>query len=50
MRTCRTRPKRVTFVAALGRSGLDEIVHQPEGVLFVPDVPERVIAIAFLQN
>ena len=36
-------------MAVLRRSGLDEIVHQPEGVLFIPDVPEGVIAIAFLQ-
>ena len=36
-------------MAAFGGSCLDEIVHQPKGVLFVPDVAEGVVSIALLQ-
>ena len=36
-------------MAALGRGGLDEIVDQSQHVLFVPQVAERIIAIALLQ-
>ena len=34
---------------ALGRSGLNQIIYQPQGVLFVPNVAKRIISVALLQ-
>ena len=42
-------PERIGLMAALGCGGLDEIIHQLEGVLFVPEIAEGVIAVRLLQ-
>ena len=34
---------------ALGRGGLNEIVHQTQGIFFIPNVPEWIISVALLQ-
>ena len=36
-------------MASLGCGGLNQIVYQPQGVFFIPDIPERIISIALLQ-
>ena len=36
-------------MAALGGGGLDEIVHQFEGVLFIPDIAEGVVTVTLCQ-
>ena len=48
-RRLRLGPKRVRFMAALGGGGLDEIVHQFEGVLFIPDIAEGVVTVTLCQ-
>ena len=36
-------------MAALWRGGLDEIVHQPQHILFVPQVAEGIVSVRLLQ-
>ena len=42
-------PEGITLMAALRGGSLDEIVHQLEGVLLVPQIAEGVVAVALLQ-
>ena len=43
------RPKGITFVTPFWRSGLDQVVHQPEGVLLIPQIAEGVVPVRLLQ-
>ena len=36
-------------MAALGRGGLDEIIHQPQGILLIPQIAEGIVSIRLLQ-
>ena len=42
-------PERIRLMAVLGCCGLNEVIDQPQGVLLVPNVTERVISVRLLQ-